>query len=166
LSFVPDGLVFRGQEAFTKNPLPDEQSSYSYGTDHAILAAHYGHQVTLSRSRALGRDDSGNRILEETPDWDLLDLAIDELEQVYDPNLQTATRAQERADALLRKHALRAREGEITVPTNVAQELLDVITVTDVRCGIDQEKYRVLAIHTDYDCRKGQYDQTFTLGAA
>ena len=30
LSFVPDKLVFRGQEAFTKNPLASESSCYSY----------------------------------------------------------------------------------------------------------------------------------------
>jgi len=49
LSFVPDKLVFRGQEAFTKNPLSDEASCYSYkfqgeGAIHAILAGEYGEQ--------------------------------------------------------------------------------------------------------------------------
>ena len=47
----------------------------------------------------------------------------------------------------------------IIVPTNVGQELYDVVEVTDARCGIDQEKYRVLAIQTDYDRRQGRYDQ-------
>ena len=167
LSFVPDGLVFRGQEAFTKNPLPAEASSYSYGAgvaDHVILAGQYTQAVTLSRSRALGRDVSDNRILEEALDWDLLALAIDQLEQDYDPNLQDATRTQERADALLREASLRAERGNLLVPTNVGQELYDVVEVTDARCGIDQEKYRVLAIQTDYDRRKGRYEQTLALG--
>jgi len=53
----------------------------------------------------------------------------------------------------------------ILVPTNVGQELYDVITVTDARCGIDQEKYRVLTIQTDYDRRNARYDQTLALGA-
>jgi hypothetical protein len=168
LSFVPDRLVFRGQEAFTKNPLASESSCYSYGAgvaDHVILAGLYRQAVTLSRSRALGRDDSDNRILEEAQDWDLLQLAIDILEQDYDPNLQTTARAQERADAILRIRAQEANPAAITIPTNVGQELLDVVEVTDVRCGIDQEKYRVQAIHTDYDLRKGQYEQMLTLGA-
>jgi len=165
LSFVPDRLVFRGQEAFTKNPLASESSCYSYGTDHAILAGQYTQAVTLSRSRALGRDASDNRILEEAQDWDLLQLAIDILEQDYDPNLQTAARAQERADAILRARAQEAEAAVITVGTNVGQELLDVVEVTDERCGISGEKYRVQTIHTDYDRRKGQYEQRLTIGA-
>jgi len=165
LSFVPDRLVFRGQEAFTKNPLADESSCYSYDTDHAILSGKYTDAVTVSRARAIGRDSGDNRILEEALDWDLLALAIDQLEQDYDPNLQTATRAQERADAILRSRAQEAEPAVITVPTNVGQELLDVVEVTDERCGISEGKYRVKAIQTDYDRRKGQYDQTLTLGA-
>jgi hypothetical protein len=172
LSFVPDQLVFRGQEAFTKNPLATESSCYSYvipakaGTSgHPILSGQYTQAVTLSRSRALGRDDSDNRILEEALDWDLLQLAIDILEQDYDPNLQTATRAQERADAILRHSSLQAQASSIQVPTNVAQELLDVVEVTDERCRIDQEKYRVQAIQTDYDRRQGIYTQCLALCA-
>jgi len=165
LSFVPDRLVFRGQEAFTKNPLADESSCYSYGTDHAILSGKYTDAVTVSRARAIGRDASDNRILEEALDWDLLQLAIDILEQDYDPNLQTATRAQERADAALRTAAQEAEPAVITVPTNVGQELLEVVEVTDPRCGISEQDYRVQAIQTHYDRRHGRYDQRLTIGA-
>jgi hypothetical protein len=172
LSFVPDKLVFRGQEAFTKNPVADEESCYSYDViasgawqSHPILSGKYTEAVTVSRARAIGRDTEDNRILEEALDWDLLALAIDQLEQDYDPNLQTATRAQERADAILRQMSLRAERGNLVIPTNVGQELLDVITVTDERCGISGEKYRVQAIQTDYDRRKGRYEQMLTLGA-
>jgi len=165
LSFVPGKLVFRGQEAFTKNPLASESSCYSYGTDHAILSGEYREESHASRSRAIGRDSSDNRILEEALDWDLLALAIDQLEQDYDPNLETATRAQERADALLREASLRARRGNLVIPTNVGQELLDVVEVTDLRCGISEEKYRVEVIRTDYDRRQGIYTQRLALCA-
>jgi len=165
LSFVPDKLVFRGQEAFTKNPVASENSCYSYGTDHAIFSGRYIEQVFTSRARAIGRDSEDNRILEEAQDWDLLALAIDQLEQDYDPNLQTASRAQERADAILRQMSLRAKRGNLVVPTNVAQQLLDVVDVTDERCGISEENYRVQAIQTDYDRRKWRYEQTLALGA-
>ena len=165
LSFVPDKLVFRGQEAFTKNPLASESSCYSYGTDHAILSGKYTEAVTVSRARAIGRDDSDNRVLEEALDWDLLSLAIDILEQDYDPNLQDATRAQGRADAILRQMSLRAKRGNLVVPTNVGQELLDVVEITDERCGISGENYRVQAIQTDYDRRKGIYTQRLALCA-
>jgi hypothetical protein len=168
LSFVPDRLVFRGQEAFTKNPLPAEASSYSYGVGaaaHPIISGKYTEAVTVSRARAIGRDASGNRIIEEALDPDLSGLAIDVLEQVYDPNLQTAARAQERADAILRHVTLSAAKGLITIPTNVGQELLDVVEVTDQRCGISGVRYRVGAIQTHYDCRKGIYSQRLELCA-
>jgi hypothetical protein len=165
LTFVPDGLVFRGQEAFTKNPVASEQSCYSYGTAHAIFAGAYSQHVTLSRSRALGRDDQGDRIVEDTLDWDQLHLAIDILEQDYDPNLQTATRAQQRADAILRRASLRAKRGSLVVPTNVAQELYDVVEVTDARCAITAQDYRVQAITTTYELRTARYRQLLTLGA-
>jgi hypothetical protein len=172
LSFVPDRLVFRGQEAFTKNPLADEESCYTYSTNssnptnsHVILSGEYREETHVSRSRALGRDVSDNRILEEARDWALLQLAIDILDQDYDPNLQTAARAQERADAILSEASLRAVCGNLVVPTNVGQELLDVITVTDKRCGISEKNYRVHAIQTDYDRRKGIYTQRLALCA-
>jgi len=165
LSFVPDRLVFRGQEAFTKNPLASESSCYSYGTDHAIGSGKYTDAVTVSRARAIGRDEDDNRIVRDAFDWDLLQLAIDILEQDYDPNLQTATRAQERADAILRQMSLRAERGNLVIPTNVGQELLDVVEVTDERCGISGEKYRIQAIQTDYDRRKGIYTQCLALCA-
>ena len=168
LTFVPDRLVFRGQEAFTKDPLPAEAPSYSYGAgaaDHPILAGRYSQGVTLSRSRALGRDASDNRIVEEAHDWALLQLAIDELQQVYDPNLGDATRAQERADAVLRTRAQEGAQAAITVAANVGQELLDVVDLTDDRCGITADPHRVQGIRIDYDRRKAVYEHRLTLGA-
>jgi hypothetical protein len=60
---------------------------------------------------------------------------------------------------------LRAKRGNLVIPTNVGQELLDVVEITDERCGINQEKYRVQALQTDYDRRKGIYDQRLALCA-
>jgi len=172
LSFVPDILVFRSQEAFTKNPLSDETSCYSYdvtatGTwqSHPILTGFYGELVHPSHALALGRDASFNRIVATALDWPLLDLGIDILKQDYDPNLANATRTQERADAILRKHALEALGGQITIPTNVGQELLDVVTLTDARCGITSKKHRIRDIVTAYDWRKQTYQQKLTLAA-
>jgi hypothetical protein len=168
LSFAPDELVFRGQEAFTKNPLPAEALSYSYGVGvaaHPILAGQYASSVTASRARAIGQDVDANRIVQDAFDWDLLQLAIDILEQDYDPNLQTAPRAQERADALLRQMSLRAGRGNLIIPTNVGQELVDVVEVTDERCGISAKNYRVQGIRTLYDRRTARYEQCITLVA-
>jgi len=95
----------------------------------------------------------------------MLSLGIDNVQMQYDANLEETDQAAKRADALLRHETLEALGDQITVPTNVEQELYDVITITDPRCGIDHEKYRVLAIQTDYDRRKSQYEQKLTLGA-
>jgi hypothetical protein len=173
LAFVPDQLVFRSQEAFTKDPRPAEASVYAYSainhqpstTTHAILSGEYLITVHPSRTRAIGRDATGARIVQAAFDWSLLSLAIDILEQHYDPNLATATRAQERADALLREASLRAHQATIVTPANVGLEPLDVITATDPRCGITDHRYRVEDIRTDYDSRKERYDQRLTLAA-
>jgi hypothetical protein len=165
MAFVQDQLVFYDHTAFTKNPLPGEASSYAYGPPHAILSGHYGQATTLSRSRALGRDAANARIVQDALDWSLLSQDIDILQQAYDPNLADATRTQERADALLREAALQAHAASIVVPANVGQEPLDVVTVTDPRCGIVDRRYRVLAIQTTYDRRTSRFDQRLSLGA-
>jgi hypothetical protein len=165
LAFIPDSLVFIGNEAYLKDLRADEASSYSYGTTHVILQGEYSQAVPVTHSHAIGRDAEDARIVEDAFDWTNLHLGIDTFDQDYDPNLQTTTRAQERADAILRKGSLYAQGGQIVVPVNVGQELYDVITVTDKRCGISNKKYRVMDIDARYSLRDGQYRQAFTLGA-
>jgi len=165
LSFIPDALIFDGNEAYVKDPRDDEASSYSYGTAHVILQGSYASHITLSRSRAIGRDAEDARIVEDSFDWPNLELGIDNVEQSYDPNLQSTARAQERADAILRKASLRAERGNLVVPVNCGQELYDVITITDTRCGISAKKYRVLDIKTTLSRQRQLYQQRFTVGA-
>jgi len=165
LSFIPDALIFDGNEAYVKDLKDDEASSYSYGTAHVILQGEYAVSVSVSRSRAIGRDDQDNRIVEDAFDWDSMLLGIDILCQNYDPNLQSAARAQERADAILRKASLRAERGNLVVPVNCGQELYDVITVTDKRCGISSKKYRVIDLQTTLSLRQWLYEQRLTVGA-
>jgi len=165
LSFIPDSLIFDGNEAYVKDLRDDEASSYSYGAAHVILQGEYSEAVSLTRARAIGRDDEDNRIVQDAFDWPNLELGIDNLEQSYDPNLQSAARAQERADAILRKESLRTQGGQITVPVNCGQELYDVITITDTRCGISAKKYRVLDIQTTLSLRQWLYQQRLTIGA-
>ena len=178
LSFVPDGLIYEGYRAWTKDLKSDESSSYSYkfpspsrgegqgeGAIHPILSGQYSETVPLSRARALGRDSGDNRIVQDALDWTNLALGIDILKQAYDPNLQNNTRTQERADALLREESLKAQQGNLVIPVNVGQELYDVITITDSRVGLENKKYRVMAIETDYDRSQGRYEQKLTVGA-
>jgi len=171
LAFVSDMLVFRGQEAFTKDPRDTETACYIYDViasgawqSHPILAGRYADAVSASWTRAIGRDEYNERIVADAFDWEKLQL-FDYLSAFYDSNLDTAALAQERAEAILRQMSLRAKRGNLVIPTNVGQESLDVVEVTDARCGISQEKYRVQAIQTDYDRRKGIYTQRLTLCA-
>ena len=76
-----------------------------------------------------------------------------------------SAQAQKRADALLRAEAQKSLGGQIIVPSNCGQELYDVVTITDKRCGISEAKYRILDIQTDYDHRKAIYQQRLALGA-
>ncbi len=172
LSMVPDGLMFHCYHNYlnysvaqTKDLKDDEASCYSYGTDHPILTGDYRRATSLSRARAIGRNDSGARIVQDALDWDLVEMGIDELAQDYDPNLNSQLRVQERADAILRTQQTQSTQGTILVPANCGQELYDVITVTDERCGISAGKYRILALETDYNSRAGRYQQKLTLGA-
>jgi hypothetical protein len=170
LSFVTDGLVPREALCFAKDFLPAEASSYSYGAgaaDHPILEGAFVDNLTITHTQVSGdtQDEPPVHVREAAFDWDLLALGIDNLRMQYDANLEETDQAQKRAEALLRGESLRAERGNLVVPTNVGQELYDVITVTDARCGIYQVKYRVLGLRTLYDRRQGQCDQTLTLGA-
>ncbi len=169
LATVPDQLVFDGQEAWVKDIDPGEATSYEYGGsgEHLLQAGKYGEAVTASRTRAIGRDDTvtpPDQIIADEIDWDLQQL-YDMLRVDYDPRLATYAEAVARAQAMLRSLSLEARSTEILVPTNVAQELLDVIEVTDQRCGIVSERFRVKHLLIQYNWRIGRYEETLTLGA-
>jgi len=174
LSFVTDRLVPRESLCFAKDLLSSEASCYSYSTNpsnptnsHPIFEAAFADQLTITHAQVSGdtEDEPPVHVREAAFDWALLGAGIDNLTMQYDANLEEADQAARRAVALLRSQQTQATQATILVPTNCGQELYDVITITDARCGIDQEKYRVLAIQTDYDRRQGNYHQRLTLGA-
>jgi len=170
LSFVTDGLVPIRDICYAKDLLANEASSYEYKNTpgyHPIYAGAYAAKLTTSHAQVSGdtEDEPPVHVREAAFDWDLLSLGIDNLRMQYDANLEETDQAAKRADALLRHETLEATGDHIVVPTNVDQDLYDVITATDPRCGIDQEKYRVLAIQMDYDRRQGVYTQHLMLGA-
>jgi hypothetical protein len=170
LSFVTDGLVPREALCFAKNLLSAEASSYVYKNEpgaHRILEGAFADNLTISHTQVSGdtQDEPPVHVREAAFDWDLLALGIDNLRMQYDPNLEEADQAEKRADALLRHETLESLGDHIVVPTNVGQELYDVVEVTDARCGISEEKYRVQAIQTDYDRCQGIYTQRVALCA-
>jgi hypothetical protein len=175
LSFVTDKLVPREALCFAKDLLSSEASCYSYvapaiasaSAGHPIFEGAFADQLTITHAQVSGdtEDEPPVHVREAAFDWTLLGAGIDNLTMQYDANLEEADQAARRAVALLRAQQTQSTQGTIIVPTNCGQELYDVITVTDQRCGIDQAKYRVLAIQTDYDRRQARYEQKLTLGA-
>ena len=53
----------------------------------------------------------------------------------------------------------------ISIPPNCGQQIFDVVTVNDARCGITGELYRITDIETVYQPPRRQYRQTLTLAA-
>ncbi len=83
---------------------------------------------------------------------------------MIDANLTTSGEAADRADAVQRHAAIDAADGRITVRPNCAQELYDVIDVTDAVAGLTAAKRRVLGLRLRYSAEKGEYTQELDLG--
>ncbi len=160
LGMVPDVLFFRGHYGYIIKPLASDSSVYSYGTDHALWKGSYG-ELAPSANRV---QVFGEGVISEDFDWAGVAEVYDRLHQVHDVNLDTAGKAQSRAQAELRCQEMAASDGEILVPVNCGQELYDVIDITDSRAGLDGEKRRVLGLSLRYSAREGRYEQRIELG--
>jgi len=170
LAMVTDGLVPREGLMFTKDLQADEEPCYEYANEpgkHAILKGEYGQALLTTHAQVSGEteDEVPVAVVESVFDWEQLIQGIDNIAMEYDPNIEETDQAQWRAEALLRHEAQKELGGQITIPVNCLGELYDVITLTDVRVGIEAKSYRVLGIRTDYDRIKGVYQQRLTLGA-
>lgn len=160
LAMVPDVLFFQGSCAYIKVPLASDASDYSYGTDHAILQGRYS---TPAQSVNWAQV-YGSGVLGESFAWEDLERVYDRLAQVHDLNLGTATKAEARGDALLRKETINADRGEIWVPVNCGAEILDVIDITDAMAGLSAAKRRVTGMTLQYSAEDGRYVQRLALG--
>ncbi len=161
LERLPDALVFRGHRGYLVHPQAEDAVDYSYGAGHAILRGRYASGARdYNRVQAFGDAHVGEAFA-----WDEVDYVSDRLLQVHDLNLDTHEKAQGRAEAALGKQRLASFGGEVVVPPNLGQELLDVIELTDVAAGLDAEKRRVLGIRLDYSrVPRPEYRQTLRLG--
>jgi hypothetical protein len=167
LSFVPDGIFIEGDTAYLVNPLADDETVYSYGTDHAIREGRYGGgALAVNRVQVEGYDEGEDAlILAEAFSWGEIGRLHDRLLQVGDRNIATTAEAAARGQARLRQEEIEAGGGAIVVPVNCGQQLYDVVAITDSRAGLDGAKRRVLSITTVYRPRWGEYLQHIRLGA-
>lgn len=166
LSFVPDVIFIEGNKAYLVNPQSVDSAEYSYGIEHVILEGRYLEgPMGTNRAQVEGYDNSqGKMILTDSFDWGEIERLYDRIEHVEDRNLNTAAKAYQRGEALLRKAAINAIKGRIAVPVNCGQQLYDVIEVTDISSGLAEAKRRVLGMVLVYQPQRGEYFQRLEIG--
>jgi hypothetical protein len=160
LEMVPDVLFFRGRYGYIINPKSDDATTYSYGLEHSVIWGMYSHlSPEVDWVQVFG-----DGVIIEGFDWKRVAKVYDRLYQVHDLNLDTANKAQKRAEAELRRQEMAAIDDEILVPVNCGQELYDVVEVTDNRAGLFGERRRVMGMRLLYSAREGRYEQRLRLG--
>ncbi|MBI4300612.1 MAG: hypothetical protein HY677_05710 [Chloroflexi bacterium] len=163
LKMAEDVIFFRGHTACLKYPQSSDHVDYSFGIDHPIREGHY-----LTAAQDSNRAQAyGSSLFAESFAWSELALVYDRLRQVRDLNLDTVGKAQDRADAELRRAEMAALGGYVAVPPNCGQELYDVVEITDSRAGLATAKRRVLGNTLRYSrlAKGGVYEQRLYLGA-
>lgn len=167
LSFVPDVLFIEGDTAYLVNPLPEDESSYSYGDEHPVLEGRYRKGIwEFSRVQVEGQDsETGEAVIVDSFGWDEIGRFNDRLRQVEDNNIHTVAEAQQRGDAWLREAEIESYGGYIRTPVNCGQQLYDVVDVTDSRAGLAAERRRVLGINLVFSPGRSEYEQRLLLGA-
>ncbi len=167
LSFVPDVIFIEGNIAYIVNPQSSDSSVYSYGQGHAILEGRYRHGAWgFNRGRVEGLEPlGGTAIIVDSFSWEQITRLHDRLVLVNDSNIDTVARAVERGDAYLREAEIESVDGMLQVPVNCGQQLYDIIDITDVLAGLNEEKRRVVAMTLLYRPERGEYEQRLSLGA-
>jgi len=87
-------------------------------------------------------------------DYDEVDVIGHRLQKVYDYSYGTDAECGDRAVAQLREHDAAKKRGQMQTLPNVGLQLFDVVTVSDARCGISGELYRVRGIEETFDTTK------------
>jgi hypothetical protein len=166
LSFVPDLIFIEGTKVYLVNPQSDDAAEYSYGIEHVILEGRYRQgAMRTNHVQVEGYDTvQGKMIVVDSFDWDDIERLYDRIKHIEDRNLNTAEKAYQRGEALLRKAEIDTIEGSITVPVNCGQQLYDVIEITDTSCGLVNVKRRVSGITLVYQPQRGEYYQRLATG--
>ena len=144
LEVLPDRVLMNRTDALLVEPKVTDATDYAFGGfpgGHAVLEL----RAEQGRPAAGWARVFGDGVFAEAVDGvalrDGAGTAI-----AVDDNLTAQARADVRATTLLRQEALAVQRGELVAPPNVAQELGDVIEVTDPTLGLDAARYRVGAL--------------------
>jgi hypothetical protein len=100
----------------------------------------------------------------EALDWNAIE-ALDQapLHKVVDLRLTTADQCARRAMGELHAWQQAGWRGRLTVPPNVGQEVLDVVTISDGLSGLGGAERRVVGNRVLWDRMRGLFEQTLEL---
>ncbi|XUX00249.1 MAG: hypothetical protein TUN42_10245 [Dehalogenimonas sp.] len=159
LSFVPDVIFIESGTAYLKNPVADEEPSYSYGLDHGTIACRVFESSLVFNHLRTG--SSG--ITVEVFDWPSLSYGERYLSRLEGGQSSTSDLGN-LAGTLMQESSEKASGCEIIVPVNCGQQLYDVVEVADEASGLSAARYRVTGIALDYRPMSGKYEMKLRLG--
>jgi len=166
LSLVPDIIFIEGSTAYIVDPSPDDDSVYSYDSDHPILEGRYRRRGwEINRVQVEGYDPVGDEpIVVDCFSWDDIARLYDRPSRIEDGNIDTVSGAGQRGEAHLRHAEIASVGGVIRIAPNCGQQLYDVIDITDPRAGLSEDKRRVIGLTLVYVPRRGEYRHSLRLG--
>jgi hypothetical protein len=170
LSFIPDRIFIEGDIAYLVNPLPDDMPVYSYSapqTDliHAVLRASYRTEApAYNHIRVEGFDSINSQpVIVNCFDYDDIANSNARFMSVEDVNISSVDEATGRAESILRKDRSACTSGYIEIHPNCAQQVYDVINISDSKAGFVNERRRIIGINTFFQPACGKYLQTLLL---
>jgi len=166
LDLVEDEVRDAGEYLYLLWPASADASVYAYkdkGDAHLIQAARHVQRARPSHAMAHGVTPAGAAIYDEDID-PTAQAAFYHTTLADTQAIGTATEAGYVADALARQAAISGRADHLQAKPNVAQELWDVIDVTDAALGYAAAKRRVTALRFLYDRQANKYQMDLVTG--
>jgi len=171
LSLVPELLFIEGDTAYLVNPLPYDMPVYCYcapQTDgiHPVLQAAYTTEaLDYNHIRIEGFDSINSLpIIANCFDYDDIANSYERFVSVEDVNIGSVDEASSRGESILQKYRRVSTSGYIEIHPNCAQQVYDVINISDSKAGFVNEQRRVIGINTFFQPACGKYLQTLLLG--
>ena len=171
LSLVPDRLFIEGDTAYLLNPLPEDATVYSYSSPqitgiHPVLTGRYKiESPEYNHIRVEGFDHTADEpVIVNCYDYEDIETGCARFLAVDDIDIGTVDTARSRGEVILRKESMKCFSGYIEIHPNCAQQLYDVIEISDNKAGLINEKRRVTGLKTVFHPACGKYTQTLLLG--
>jgi prophage tail gpP-like protein len=140
-----------------------DPAAYTYSGDH--LAVAWGPvSDTSNLIRVIGSTGTTSVVFAEVVDaTGIASSGVVRYRHVVERMLDTSARCAIKAGLLLRDEQAASARGTLTVQINPQHEVLDVITITDSRAGMNNQSARIHAIDTVIDWADGRWVQHLQL---